>query len=497
MLPGLPVDVGFFLELEFLGLLLPESEGLRMAVCSLTILGYRGFATEQTINFAVPTGEPGSGLTVIVGPNNAGKSALLETLGFFGSTEPPSFSAGKRNKKAGDRVRIRLKIDNGQGNTQEYRLETVNASGSECRFSPESTVPSRILVLPPRRDFHPFFGRQDYTRHDYARRIGSAADRKERVSRLEALPGRLIAHLRDEQRLQRFNELLSSVYGYPLKWSIDQSDQGSYFVKFEMNDLFHNSEGAGDGLINVLFIVDALFDSEDGDLIAVDEPELSLHPALQRRLAHLFLEHASRKQIVVSTHSPYFLPIEAVARGAKVARVHVTRDGSTVSQLAGNSASAIEPLLKDLNNPHVFGLDAREIFFIDDRVILVEGQEDVLCYKKLFQQLGESLPGSFFGWGAGGAEKMELIAGILEDLGFQKVVGVLDKDKEQLADRLREQFPSYKFVVSEAPNVRCKPGSPARDPVEGLLDHNGNLREDYRQAAVNLVKQIKAALQGD
>jgi predicted ATPase len=29
-------------------------------------------------------------------------------------------------------------------------------------------------------------------------------------------------------------------------------------------------------------IVDALYDSEEDDLVVIDEPELSLHPALQR-----------------------------------------------------------------------------------------------------------------------------------------------------------------------------------------------------------------------
>ncbi|WP_373270132.1 AAA family ATPase [Hydrogenophaga sp. H7] len=44
----------------------------------MEVLGFRGFKTLGTIGFSVPNGEIGSGLTVITGPNNAGKSSILE-----------------------------------------------------------------------------------------------------------------------------------------------------------------------------------------------------------------------------------------------------------------------------------------------------------------------------------------------------------------------------------------------------------------------------------
>ena len=39
-----------------------------MPVMSLTLKGLRGFSTEQTLEFAKPSGEVGSGLTILVGP---------------------------------------------------------------------------------------------------------------------------------------------------------------------------------------------------------------------------------------------------------------------------------------------------------------------------------------------------------------------------------------------------------------------------------------------
>jgi len=71
----------------------------------MTCHGYRGFSTEQTLNLAIPNGKRGSGLTVLVGPNGGGKSTLVECFSKI-ATKNVSFTEGKRNKLAGDRIRI-------------------------------------------------------------------------------------------------------------------------------------------------------------------------------------------------------------------------------------------------------------------------------------------------------------------------------------------------------------------------------------------------------
>jgi hypothetical protein len=39
----------------------------------------------------------------------------------------------------------------------------------------------------------------------------------------------------------------------------------------------------------------------------IDEPELDLHPQMQKKLALLLSEEAKTRQIIVCTHSPYFI----------------------------------------------------------------------------------------------------------------------------------------------------------------------------------------------
>ena len=137
-----------------------------------------------------------------------------------------------------------------------------------------------------------------------------------------------------------------------LSWMIDQSDQGQYYLQANNDNHFHNSDGLGEGIISLIFIVDALYDSKPDGMIVIDEPELSLHPAYQRRLARLFADYAKDRQIVYATHSPYFVDFTHILNGAEIARVHKRDGGSSISQLSRSTAAQLRGFLTDHHNPH-------------------------------------------------------------------------------------------------------------------------------------------------
>ena len=163
--------------------------------------------------------------------------------------------------------------------------------------------------------------------------------------------------------------------------------------------------------------------------------------------------------------------------------------------LGDKSVKKIRGFLDNLNNPHILGLDAREVFFLEDGIILAEGQEDVIFYKKLFQQLNVVPNGHFFGWGVGGAHNMETIAEILYDLGFEKVAGILDSDKQNVREKLSGQFKNYSFYNIPTNDVRTKPARPERAQVEGLIDRNGDLREEFRNEIDELFRKLNVYLE--
>jgi len=453
---------------------------------TLEITGLRGFASRQTLTFAVPTGVPGSGLTVIVGANNAGKSTAIEALRAVAQREGPSFTQGRRNQTAGDQVTIRAADAGGKATV----LKSVRPGSSETEHVKEGggVDLTKLLVLPARRVFSPYFGRSVTSRADYMTNIGFPAIR---TSTMDQFTYRLFAI---EKNRAPFDALLKRVLDPVPDWSIDQMDNGQHFLKVRKGNATHSSEGLGEGLVSLLYIVDALYDSNDGDTIAVDEPELSLHPALQRKLSELLNEYSATRQIVVSTHSPYFVGLGSLPNGATVARVHVVAEESRISQLSSATAKTIFGLMRNDNNPHIFDLLAQEIFFIEDRVVLVEGQEDVVFFKRVERSI-EPLAGTFFGWGVGGAENMERVATVLRELGFAKVVGILDGNRAALVQALSQQFPEYHFLAIPANDVRTKSHMPAKPAVVGLLnDANDAVRPEHVDRTRHLVREANRYL---
>ena len=49
----------------------------------ISILGYRGSSKKIEIQFAIPNRELGSGLTILVGTNNSGKTTIIEAIKAF------------------------------------------------------------------------------------------------------------------------------------------------------------------------------------------------------------------------------------------------------------------------------------------------------------------------------------------------------------------------------------------------------------------------------
>jgi AAA domain, putative AbiEii toxin, Type IV TA system len=451
---------------------------------TLTIRGLRGFGTQQQLEFAEPTGKPGSGLTILVGPNSGGKSTIVEALRAMAGRREQSFAAGKRNVKAGENVLIRC-VDTTGG---VHELESIIVGGSEAAFSGNANL-GRLYVLPSRRYLNPFFGKSSQSREQYVLNFGFPAVRG---TPLDSFAYRMFNVQGDPNTRQRFNDVLRRIVDPLPEWTIDLADGGQYFLKFKAGTGSHSSDGLGEGLVSCFFVVDALYDSDPNDIIVIDEPELSLHPIFQRRLAALINDYTRTQQIIIATHSPYFVDFNSVVVGARVARVYLRDGDSIISSLTSQSAKRIEPFLRNRNNPHILGLDAREVFFLSDGVILVEGQDDVAGYPEIASQLERSFSGNFFGWGAGGADNMGAIASMLRDLGFNKVVALFDGNKPEAVGAFEKEFPSYRVFAIADDDVRTKSARKETLEVKGVLDEHGKVRpEDTKRMTKIIVEANK------
>ena len=461
-----------------------------MYLKNMKILGYRGFQQEQLISFAMPDLiNIGSGFTIITGSNNAGKSSIIECLkareGFYGTA--PSFPNGTRNSLH-EEVNIQYNFNNGHNEI----LKSVRKGSSETEFTNKNTA-VKFFVVPSRRAFEPYFSKSNTTRDNY---IYSNGFQAKRSSMLDQFSNRLFLIEKNNEIKNNYDDILEQVLGFRPEWAIDQNEQSQYFLKFISGKHSHSSNGIGEGIVSIFVIVDALYDSKPGDVIIIDEPELSLHPSLQKRLSKLFIEYSKDRQIIISTHSTYFIDIDALSNGAALVRVTSGGEGTKIYQLSDSSKNLISNLAKgNLYNPHTWGLDAREFFFQEDGIILVEGQEDVLLYPKIAEQLEKEFKGSFWGWGAGGADNIPYLCGIAKDLGFKKVVSILDGDKQDKFQSLQESFPEYHFEIIPADDIRTKSARDAVEEKQGLLNKKMILKEEFHNNVNSIIDNINCYLQ--
>lgn len=67
------------------------------------------------------------------------------------------------------------------------------------------------------------------------------------------------------------------------------------------------SKFASDGTLKLLAYLTVLYDPQPAPLVGIEEPENQLHPRLLQSLAEEALAAAQRSQVLVTTHSPFFV----------------------------------------------------------------------------------------------------------------------------------------------------------------------------------------------
>lgn len=462
-----------------------------MNIKQLKIKGFRGFQTSQTLSFALPNGQIGSGLTVLVGPNNSGKSTIIEALSAVTSRhyQTPSFSVGKRNVLSGDFIDI--EITTSASDNSLFSLVSSQKGSSETKFVDENNLKQALNVfsLPSRRNFEPFFLKNEMDRNTF---LSNNTSLKAKRSGLYNNFNARLFHIQNDNT--SFNSTLKEILGEDFEWAIDTTDEGNHFIKIIKGHVSHSSDGAGEGIVSLFTIIDALHDSKPNDVVAIDEPELSLHPSLQKRLNTVLSYFAKDRQIIISTHSPYFINWTNLYNGGSLARIIDNPiNGTEIHNLKTNSIAELKKLSKNLFNPHILGINAVEVFFLLDNIILTEGQEDVIYFQRICEILKINPNSYFFGFGAGGAGNMKAILNLLRDLGFKKVSTILDNDKQQEKKDLQKEFPNYSFHCIPTHDIRDKEAVKAREKIIGLIDRKGeNIKPEFESAIKDIFQLIKS-----
>ena len=425
-----------------------------MLINTISIKGLRGFTKETKISFAIPDKEhPGSGLTVLVGPNNSGKSTLIEAFHLL-SINKLTIPKTSRNY-IDDNVFIQATETNGNTLT----IESTPNKGAFIQRKEGGQVLDKYIdssfkafILTNKRSFASTFNSNEFDRDNYHSNVGREEYRNE--NNINSNFGGRLLNIYNNRK--EFDDCLKKILNPVPDWTIEARDGNNSYLEFSFHNIKHSSKEAGDGYINIFNIIDALYDSSENNVILIDEPEISLHPDLQRKLFNLLVEYSKDKQIIISTHSPYFVDWNVFTEYGKVIRLKKEKDDINSYELTQTTKEAMKKLLKNANNPHILSLNSNEVFFLNDNVILTEGQDDVICYKEIFKQYNFEYDASFFGWGVGGAENVNTILKVLNDLGYRKVFTILDNDKKDDIEKHKKVFPMYDFYAIATNDVHNK-----------------------------------------
>jgi predicted ATPase len=310
----------------------------------------------------------------VIGPNASGKSNLLDGIRFLRDIAEPEGGFqravkirggvsqlrclhARQNPNVGVEVHLELeghewtyRLEFAQDNQRRpfVALEQVSKDGSSLLNRPiksDQADPSRLTQthleqVNANKDFREvteFLAQLRYMHivpqliRDSDRMIPKAHDPfgSDFLEQVAKTPKRTL-----DSRLRRINKALQVAVPQLRELTIDRDDRGVPHLKGRYEHWrpkagWQTEEHFSDGTLRLLGL---LWASVDGKApLLLEEPELSLHPAVVRHVPAMLsgVGRRSRRQIIVSTHSPDLLSDESIAP-EEVLLLDPTEDGTRV-----------------------------------------------------------------------------------------------------------------------------------------------------------------------
>ena len=309
-------------------------------------------------------------LTVFLGPNGSGKSTIFDVFAFLaesfgsglrkawdkrgrfkelrtrGAVGPITFEVKYRERKKSPLITYHLEIDEdtkGPFVAREHLSWKRDSHGQPFRFLDFSNGVGEVVTgeLPDEDDTrtderldsrdllavntlgqlakHPRVGALrrfisgwylSYLSADNTRGVPEAGPQERLSSSGDNLPN-VIQYLK-EQHEDRLNEILTKLTKrVPRLEKVEADVMPDGRLLLQVKDApFERpvmAKFASDGTLKMLAYLTLLYDPEPPPLIGIEEPENQLHPRLLPELAEECRNAAASAQLMVTTHSPFFL----------------------------------------------------------------------------------------------------------------------------------------------------------------------------------------------
>ena len=346
-----------------------------MQITHVTAHNWRNF---KNLDFAV------ADRLLIVGPNAAGKSNLLDLFRFLGdiSRKGGGLAAAleargglsrarclfARNNHKGElaimvdlrdgedewRYELAIKGKKGGHNHPIVVREIVTRNGSELLSRPDANddrdpdqlTQTHLEQISANQEFRPiaeYFAKANYfhlvpqmIRYPQAGGASPRAFGSSMIADMNATP------VRTRQAWFRRIEkaLQSAVPGFEtLRLEVDKAGQPHLIAGYRnwrRNPSEQNETDFSDGTLRLIGLLWTIISSPaNGGVLLLEEPELSLNAAVVQKLASLLAmaQRGTSMQVILSTHSPELLDDEGIRPG-EVLVLQVTSDATVANQLS-------------------------------------------------------------------------------------------------------------------------------------------------------------------
>jgi len=369
---------------------------------------------------------PESGLIVLVGANNAGKSnivkAIKNILGeeWWGKDiDPMDFY----RRSPENTIEIRIEFDNGRrvefSSSEKMWPKYFDEIGNQI-WSSQGNVKEDFpcIYLPAQRDISRMLSFYKWTLMGKISRSFNKLVKEKNLSRRLKEKFKEVMKIFDEidefrhfkkDAITFFEELQPDSF-YKLKIDFKPFSPLNYFktINILANDKILGEnydidiEELGEGSRN-LIILSLLrsyaknFKQEAQGLLIIEEPEIYMHPQARRHLLHIFKEivRNSNIQIIITTHSSSFLETQHFEN---IALVYKTlEDGTKIRQVTkeelvqfSNATGAGGRSTID-NITEFYAITSNERLkeaFFTKFLILVEGETEELCFPIFLRKVG-------------------------------------------------------------------------------------------------------------
>jgi predicted ATP-dependent endonuclease of OLD family len=467
-------------------------------ITSLAIENYKTFKEKQTFEFVVPNGHSGSGLNVIVGANNAGKSTALSSISLLAMSQQNQVNI--ESDDLWDGIPANLYIS-GQNNGVGWIGQLARTQGSRYQTQCNANLMQQFANIQSRRAWSDRVDEQGVDSSNYENHMFSHGFNNRYFNDV-FLAGALREIESKPAEKARFNSALTEIVPKINSWTVRNS-HGTDFLQIQSSSgAWHRIGSSGDGILNVFKLVSSVLFSAHRETIVFDEPELSLHPQAQRRLASFLSKASANKQIILASHSPHTFHWGDIFNGARIFKVeqHIGL-GSSVRTLKEESASAIKSIVQgDRKNRRLYDAIAKEMFF-SDGIIFVEGIEDVHIIQNYILENGKTEL-EFFGYGCGGASQILTWLNAASDLNLKSVAFFdLDGAGKTAFNLAREQHgKNQSILLRHIPaedirdKVNTKPDGEKENSKSGVFDESWNIKKEFKAQFDELLSEASEFL---